>query len=153
MTTTSTNEPQRVALVAGASRGIGADSAKALAREGYAVVIGARDADALARVAGEIESEGGRAVAAKTDVGDVDSMRALVNRAVDTFGRLDAAFNNATDGPMPAPLADIDPAGVGRGMRVNVRRPFVGMKFEIPGMLASGGGTIVNMASVAGLRA
>src|SRR2546425_8851254 len=106
---TSTDKPQRVALVAGASRGIGADTAKAFAQAGYAVVLGARDADALARVVDEIEAAGGRAVAAKTDVGDVDSMRALVELGVDEFGRLDAAFNNATDGPMPAPLADIDP--------------------------------------------
>ena len=153
MTTTSTNEPQRVALVAGASRGIGAQTAKAFAREGYAVAIGARDADALARVADEIEGAGGRAVAAKTDVSDVDSMHALVELAVATFGRLDAAFNNATDGPMPAPLADIDPDEFDLGIRVNVRGTFLGMKFEIPAMIATGGGTIVNMASVAGRRA
>ena len=91
MTTTSTNEPQRVALVAGASRGIGAETAKAFAREGYAVVIGARDADALARVADQIEGEGGRAVAAKTDVGDVDSMRALVERAGEEAQRMAGA--------------------------------------------------------------
>jgi NAD(P)-dependent dehydrogenase (short-subunit alcohol dehydrogenase family) len=153
MSMTSRNEPQKVALITGASRGIGADTAKAFARAGYAVVIGARDTDALARVTAEIERDGGRAVAAKTDVADVDSMRALVERAVDTFGRLDAAFNNATDGPMPAPLADIDPDEFDLGIRVNVRGTFLGMKFEIPAMVANGGGTIVNMASVAGLRA
>jgi NAD(P)-dependent dehydrogenase (short-subunit alcohol dehydrogenase family) len=151
--TTSTNKPQRVALVAGGSRGIGADTAKAFARAGYAIALGARDVDALARVVDEIETAGGQAVAAKTDVGDVASMRALVELAVDTFGRLDAAFNNATDGPMPAPLADVDPDEFDLGIRVNVRGTFLGMKFEIPAMLASGGGAIVNMASVAGLRA
>src|SRR5437660_10940960 len=92
-----------VALVAGASRGIGADTARAFARAGYAVVLGARDAAALDRVVESIEAAGGRAVATTTDVGDVDSMRALVDLAVNAFGRLDAAFNNATDGPMPAP--------------------------------------------------
>ena len=102
-------------------------------------------------MADEIEREGGRAVAAKTDVGDVDSMRALVELAVDSFGRFDAAFNNATDGPMPAPLADIDPDEFDLGIRVNVRGTFLGMKFEIPAMLAGGGGAIVNMASVAGV--
>ena len=151
--TTATTDGPRVALVAGASRGIGAETSKAFARAGYAVVLGARDADALAGVVDEIETTGGRAVAAKTDVGDVDSMRALVDLAVDTFGRLDAAFNNATDGPMPAPLADIDPDEFDLGIRVNVRGTFLGMKFEIPAMLATGGGAIVNMASVAGLRA
>jgi NAD(P)-dependent dehydrogenase (short-subunit alcohol dehydrogenase family) len=153
MTMTPTDEPLRVALVAGASRGIGADTAKAFARAGYAVVLGARDADALANVVGEITAAGGAATAARTDVGDVDSMRALVERAIDSYGRLDAAFNNATDGPMPAPLADVDPDEFDLGIRVNVRGTFLGMKFEIAAMLAHGGGTIVNMASVAGLRA
>jgi NAD(P)-dependent dehydrogenase (short-subunit alcohol dehydrogenase family) len=69
-----------------------------------------------------------------------------------TFGRLDAAFNNATDGPLPAPLADIDPADFDRGIRTNVRGTFLGMKYQIPAMLRSGGGAIVNMASVAGLN-
>jgi NAD(P)-dependent dehydrogenase (short-subunit alcohol dehydrogenase family) len=150
---TSTTGPERVALVAGASRGIGADTAKAFARAGHAVVLGARDADALAHVVEEIEASGGRAVAAKTDVGDVDSMRALVKLALDSFGRLDAAFNNATDGPMPGPLADIDPDEFDLGIRTNIRGTFLGMKFEIPAMLASGGGAIVNMGSVAAVRA
>src|SRR4051794_8967324 len=100
MATTCT--PDRVALVAGASRGIGAETAKAFARAGYGVVLGA---DALAGVVDDIEAEAGAAVAATTDVGDVASMRALVDLALDLYGRLDAAFNNATDGPMPSPLA------------------------------------------------
>jgi NAD(P)-dependent dehydrogenase (short-subunit alcohol dehydrogenase family) len=148
----ATDKQLRVAIVVGASRGIGADTAKAFARAGYAVVLGARDADALARMVDEITSQGGRAIAAKTDVADIDSMRALVGRAVDEYGRLDAAFNNANDGPMPAPLADIDPDEFDLGIRVNVNGTFLGMKFEIPAMLASGGGAIVNMASVAGVR-
>src|SRR3954470_9228118 len=97
---TSTTTSQRVALVAGASRGIGAETARAFARSGYAVVLGARDGDALGRVVAAIEAEGGSVVGATTDVGDVGSMRALVDLAVTTYGRLDAAFNNATDGPM-----------------------------------------------------
>ena len=159
MTTIASHRPRPVtpvtpvALVAGASRGIGADTARAFARAGYAVVLGARDAEALSSVVEDIEAHGGRAVAAKTDVGDVDSMRSLVDRAVDSFGRLDAAFNNATDGPVPAPLADIDPAEFDRGIATNVRGTFLGMKFQIGAMPAIGGGAIVNMASVAGVRA
>ena len=142
-----------VALIAGASRGIGATTARAFARAGHRVVLGARDADALAGVVREIEAEGGEAVAAKTDVGDPESMRALVDLAVQSFGRLDAAFNNATDGPMPGPLADIDIDEFDLGIRTNVRGTFLGMKFEIPAMLAGGGGAVVNMASVAGMQA
>jgi NAD(P)-dependent dehydrogenase (short-subunit alcohol dehydrogenase family) len=153
MSVTSKLERDRVALVTGASRGIGAEVAKAFAREGYAVVLGARDPEALAKVVAEIDWDGGRAVAATTDVGDVDSMRALVELAMNEYGRLDVAFNNASDGPMPAPLADIDPDEFDLGIRVNVRGTFLGMKFEIPAMIASGGGAVVNMASVAGVRA
>jgi NAD(P)-dependent dehydrogenase (short-subunit alcohol dehydrogenase family) len=148
MTTTTTP----VALVAGASKGIGAETARAFGRAGYAVVLGARDTEALAGVVAEIEAEGGRAAAAATDVGDPDSMRALVDLAVDAYGRLDAAFNNATDGPKPAPLADLPIDGFDLGIRTNVRGTFLGMKYEIPAMLASGGGAVVNMASVAGVR-
>ena len=153
MTNAASTATERVALVAGASRGIGADVARAFAAAGYAVVLGARDTDALQHVVDDITAAGGRAVAGATDVGDESSMRALVERAVGTFGRLDAAFNNATDGPMPAPLADIETAEFDRGIRTNVRGTFLGMKYEIPALLSSGGGAIVNMASVAGLRA
>jgi NAD(P)-dependent dehydrogenase (short-subunit alcohol dehydrogenase family) len=153
MNTVTNGHTQRVALVAGASRGIGAATAEAFAGAGYAVVLGARDASALDRVVDTIEANGGRAVAAKTDVGDVDSMRALVECAMETYGRLDAAFNNATDGPMPAPLAEIDPDEFDIGIRTNIRGTFLGMRFEIPAMLENGGGAIVNMASVAARRA
>jgi len=142
----------RVALVAGASKGIGAATAEAFANAGAAVVLGARNADALQLVVARIESRGGRAIGVRTDVADVDSMRNLVDRALATYGRLDAAFNNATDGPMPAPLADIDPGGFDRGIATNIRGTFLGMKFEIRAMVRSGGGAIVNMASIAGVN-
>jgi NAD(P)-dependent dehydrogenase (short-subunit alcohol dehydrogenase family) len=141
----------RVALVAGASKGIGAAAAEAFAAAGAAVVLGARDLAALESVAQRIESRGGRAIAVRADVADVDSARDLVGHGLAAFGRLDAAFNNATDGPLPAPLADIDPAEFDRGIATNIRGTFLGMKFQIPAMLRGGGGAIVNMASVAGL--
>ena len=144
--------PGRVALVAGASRGIGAATAEAFAAAGAAVVLGARDMHALESVAKRIESGGGRAIAVRTDVTDVDSMRNLVDQGLAAFGRLDAAFNNAAGGPMPAPLADIDPEEFDVGIATNIRGTFLGMKFQIKAMLASsGGGAIVNMASIAGL--
>src|SRR6266702_1161384 len=81
-----------------------------------------------------------------------ESMRGLVDQAVAAFGRLDAAFNNASAGPLPAPLADIDVGKFDQGIATNIRGTFLGMKFQIPAMLASGGGAIVNMASLAGLN-
>jgi NAD(P)-dependent dehydrogenase (short-subunit alcohol dehydrogenase family) len=142
----------RVALVAGASKGIGAATAEAFAAAGASVVLGARDTEALESVTKRIEALGGHAIAVRTDVAEADSMRNLVEQAVATYGRLDAAFNNATDGPRPAPLAEIDPDEFDRGIATNVRGTFLGMKFEIGAMLNSGGGTIVNMASLAGVN-
>jgi NAD(P)-dependent dehydrogenase (short-subunit alcohol dehydrogenase family) len=142
----------KVALVAGASRGIGATTARAFARSGAAVVLGARDEQALAAVVAGIRDEGGQAVAVPTDVADPASAERLVRRAVDTFGRLDAAFNNATDGPRPAPLADLDPEQFDTAIATNVRGTFLGMKYQIAAMLGSGGGAIVNMASGAGVQ-
>jgi NAD(P)-dependent dehydrogenase (short-subunit alcohol dehydrogenase family) len=142
----------KVALIAGASRGIGAVTARAFAQAGASVVLAARDERALASLVESIRATGGQALAVPTDVGDAASVEQLVRQTVSTFGRLDAAFNNATDGPLPAPLADIDPADFDRGIRTNVRGTFLGMKYQIPAMLRSGGGAIVNMASVAGLN-
>ena len=85
----------KVALVAGASRGIGAVTARAFAQGGAAVVLAARDARALEAVAGEVRAAGGRALAVPTDVGDVGSVEHLVSQTLGTFGRLDAAFNTA----------------------------------------------------------
>src|SRR6476659_663296 len=121
----------RVALVMGASKGIGAATAEEFAAAGAAVVLAARDVTALRSVAGRIEARGGRALAVGTDV----------------------TVNNATAGPLPAPLAEIDPDEFDLGIATNVRGTFLGMKYQIPAMLASGGGAIVNMASIAGLNA
>jgi NAD(P)-dependent dehydrogenase (short-subunit alcohol dehydrogenase family) len=142
----------RVALVAGASRGIGAATAEAFAAAGAAVVLGGRDTAALESVASRIRSQGGQALPVGFDVTDAESVRQLVDRTLSAFGRLDAAFNNASAGPLPAPLADIDPGEFDAGIATNIRGTFLGMKFQIPAMLRSGGGAIVNMASIAGLN-
>jgi NAD(P)-dependent dehydrogenase (short-subunit alcohol dehydrogenase family) len=139
-----------VALVVGASTGIGAVAAEAFADAGAAVVLAARDEAALALVAKRIKERGGRALPVATDVRDPGSVRNLVDEAIAAYGRLDAAFNNASDGPLPAPLADIDVDEFDRGIATNIRGTFLGMKFQIPAMLRTGGGAIVNMASVAG---
>ena len=142
----------KVALVAGASKGIGAVTARAFAAAGAAVVLGARDIAVLESVAAGIVADGGRALAVRADVADVDSVRNLVGEAMTAYGRLDMAFNNASGGPMPAPLAEIDPDEFDEGIATNIRGTFLGMKFQIGAMLDSGGGAIVNMASVAGVN-
>ena len=142
----------KVALVAGASKGIGAVTARAFAAAGAAVVLGARDIAVLESVAAGIVADGGRALAVRADVADVDSVRNLVGEAMTAYGRLDMAFNNASGGPMPAPLAEIEPVEFDEGIATNIRGTFLGMKFQIGAMLDSGGGAIVNMASVAGVN-
>ncbi|MFC4911217.1 SDR family NAD(P)-dependent oxidoreductase [Actinomadura gamaensis] len=144
----------RVTIVTGASRGIGAATARALHRAGSAVVLAARDADALKALASEIGADGGRALAVPTDVGDASAVERLVQQALDTYGRVDAAFNNAAGGGhRPTRLADVAVEDFDSALTVNLRGVFLAMRHEIPAMLASGGGSIVNMSSTAGLQA
>ena len=115
------------------------------------MVVAARDTAALDLVAEHIQARGGQATAVGVDVSDSGSVQGLVEATLAAYGRLDAAFNNATDGPMPAPLAEIDPGEFDLGIATNIRGTFLGMKYQIGAMLRSGGGAIVNMASLAGL--
>jgi NAD(P)-dependent dehydrogenase (short-subunit alcohol dehydrogenase family) len=142
----------KVAIITGASRGIGASAARVFAAAGARVVLAARSEQALEALADEIKAVGGRALAVTTDVGDPDAVARLVERAVGAFGRLDIAFNNAGDGHMPAPLADLGVEDFDRAVRGSLRGVFLAMKYEIPAMLASGGGAIVNMSSTAGAQ-
>jgi NAD(P)-dependent dehydrogenase (short-subunit alcohol dehydrogenase family) len=144
----------RVAIVTGASRGIGAAAARALAGAGAAVVLAARDEEALASLAEEIEVAGGSALAVRADVTVPESVEELVIRAVDAYGRVDAALNNAAGGGhVPIPFAEVAVEDFDSALAVNLRGAFLAMKYEIPAMLANGGGAIVNMASTAGLDA
>ena len=107
-TTTVRLLENKVIIITGASRGIGAATAKYLAAQGATVVLAARDEQALANVVQEIVVSGGKASAVKTDVGDAVSVENMVKQTVATYGHLDAAFNNAAGGGnMPTPLADI----------------------------------------------
>jgi NAD(P)-dependent dehydrogenase (short-subunit alcohol dehydrogenase family) len=144
----------RVGIVTGASRGIGATTAKALAAEGAAVALAARDESALAEVAGDIERAGGRPLVVPVDVTDEDAVKHLVEATTAAFARLDLAVNNAGgSGHPPTPLAYVTTRDFDSAFAVNLRGVFVALKYEIPAMLATGGGAIVNMASTAGVDA
>jgi NAD(P)-dependent dehydrogenase (short-subunit alcohol dehydrogenase family) len=142
----------KVAIVAGAGRGIGAAAARALANAGATVVVAARTVSEIESLEGEIKRSGGTALAIPTDVTDERQVAELVNRTVATFGRLDIAFNNAGSGHMPRPLAEFALADFQQTIATNLVGMFLAMKYEIPAMLASGGGAIVNMSSTAGLQ-
>jgi NAD(P)-dependent dehydrogenase (short-subunit alcohol dehydrogenase family) len=140
----------KVALVTGASRGIGAAVARAFSAAGASVALAARDEAALDRLAAEL----GDALALPTDVADADAVARMVEATVARFGRLDVACNNAAGGGHPpTPLADVDVAAFDSACAVNLRGVFLAMKHEIPAMLNTGGGAIVNMSSTAGVQA
>ena len=142
----------KVAIVTGASRGIGADSARVFSEAGATVVLAARSEKEIDKLAHEIETQGGKAMAVETDVGDPVSVERLVKRTLDEFGRLNIAFNNAGEGHMPAPLASVPVEDFDKAVRVNLRGTFLCLKYEIPAMIQNGGGAIVNMSSTAGLQ-
>lgn len=144
----------KVAIVTGASRGIGAVTSRAFAAAGATVVVAARNADALDRLVRDIRTEGGTALACPTDVNDADAIRKLIEATVAAFGRLDIAFNNAAGGGQPPTrIADLPVESYDSAIATTLRSVFLSLKYEIPAMLASGGGAIVNMASTAGLEA
>lgn len=144
--------PRPVALVTGATSGIGAATARAFAVAGYAVVLaGRREAEGEA-LAAAISNAGGEATFVRTDVGELAEIKALVARTVETYGGLDAAFNNAgTEGETFVPLHQSTIDNYQRVFDVNVRGVMACMQAQIPAMLERGGGAIVNNASVYGL--
>ena len=140
----------KVAVVTGASSGIGRATAKLMAREGASVVVASRRADALDELVGEIAGFGGKAVAVPGDVKDEGLARQLVDTATERFGGLDIAFNNAgTMGEM-TPLPDVDVAGWRNTIETNLTSAFLGAKYQIPAMLERGGGSIVFTSSFVG---
>ena len=136
---------RRVAIVTGASRGIGATTARVFADRGATVMLASRDEQALVGVAQAIEAEGGRALVVPTDVNDAPSVERLVEKAMEEFGRLDATVNNAGGGHSPLPLADLDLTEFDRIVGVNLRGVFLCVRYEIQAMLQASGGAIVNM--------
>jgi NAD(P)-dependent dehydrogenase (short-subunit alcohol dehydrogenase family) len=143
----------RVAIVTGASRGIGAAIARKFAAYGAKVVLAARDADALERLATEIGDD--RALAVATDVANETGVATLVARTVDRFGRLDIAVNNAAGGGRlvrPVALDEGESDDFDATIAVNLRGVYLGLKYQVPAMIAGGRGAIVNVSSTAGLR-
>ena len=142
----------KVAFVTGAAGGIGRATALAFAREGASVVaadVSEQDNQETARM---IEELGGRALAIRCDVTRAENVNAALDTTIETFGRLDAAFNNAGVEQATAATADITEEEWDRVVAINLRGVFLCMKYEIPLMLKHGGGAIVNTSSGAGLK-
>ena len=143
----------KVVFITGASRGIGAAAARLFAREGAAVVLAARSADALERVVAEVRADGGVADAVALDLADRASIRAAVDRVAELHGRLDGAFNNGAAIQQPGPLDTTSDEDIDEQFAVNFRAHWTAMTAEAALMRRSGGGAIVNTSSIGSRRA
>ncbi len=140
----------KVAVITGASSGIGAAAARLFAAHGADLVLVARRRSRLDLLVDEIEAGGGRAVAVAGDVADPATHDAAVAAARTAFGRLDIAFNNAGLVGAMAPLAAITPAQWDEVLAVNLTAAFLGARAQIPAMLEQGGGALVFTGSFVG---
>jgi NAD(P)-dependent dehydrogenase (short-subunit alcohol dehydrogenase family) len=138
----------KVALVTGAGKGIGAAVAKRLASEGAKLVCADRDEAALVETLTEIRAAGGTAESCAVDVAVAADVEALVRRCVELFGGLHLAVNNAGISCAPNPAADQDLEAWNAVIAVNLSGVFYGLKYQIPEILRSGGGAIVNVSSM-----
>lgn len=140
----------KVAIISGASSGIGRAVAHLFAGEGAAVILNARGRESLDRVAEEIRAKGGRALSVAGDVTKADTHRLTVEAAIEAFGRLDIAINNAGTVGKIAPLADLKPQDWQSVVDGNLTCAFLAARAQIPAMQASGGGALVFVSSFVG---
>src|ERR1700737_1200134 len=141
----------KVALVTGGTSGIGRAAAIAYAREGAKVVVAGRRAAEGEETVRLVRAQGREAMFVPTDVAQEAQVRNLIGRTLEQFGRLDFAFNNAGIEQVPTPFLEQTVETYDQVMDVNVKGVWLSMRHEIPAMLKSGGGAIVNTSSVAGV--
>jgi NAD(P)-dependent dehydrogenase (short-subunit alcohol dehydrogenase family) len=137
----------KTAVITGASRGIGAATARHFADVGANVVLAARSDDAIAVLAEEIQRAGGAAIAVACDVSDAQSVAALIAHTEDHFGRVDILVNNAGLIEPIARIAESDPEDWAQVIDVNVKGVYYGLRYALPVMVAQGGGTVINISS------
>lgn len=140
----------KIAIVTGASSGIGRATAKLFAKEGAALVVTARRQSELDSLVAEIRKIGGRAIAVVGDVQDEAHAEALVDLACKEFGGLDIAFNNAgTNGPM-GPTQDVLLSDWNEAISINLTAAYLGAKYQLPAMLKRGGGSLIFTSTFVG---
>jgi NAD(P)-dependent dehydrogenase (short-subunit alcohol dehydrogenase family) len=143
----------KVAIVAGASSGIGYATSKLFAREGAKVVVGARRRAELEALVEEIEVSGGTAVALAGDVRDEAYALALVETAEGRFGGLDVAFNNAGSLGEMGPTPDVSLAGWNEAIETNLTSAFLAARYQLPAMLRRGSGSLIFTSTFVGYTA
>lgn len=141
------------AVVTGGGSGIGREIAKRFANEGANVVVADVDREGGRETVKTIESADGNAVFAETDVSDAADVESMVQAEVDTYGGLDVAVNNAGIEGETEPLADLSEDAWDRVIDINLKGVWLSMKYELPELVADGGGAAVNASSIAGLVA
>jgi NAD(P)-dependent dehydrogenase (short-subunit alcohol dehydrogenase family) len=142
----------KVAIITGASKGIGASMAKILAKHGASVVVSSRNQEAVDSVAGEIVNDGGEAIGIACHVGKEDQLQKLVNETLIKYGGVDILINNAATNPIYGPMHEVSGELYDKIMGVNVKSPFLLSNMVMPSMKERGGGSIINIASVEGLK-
>src|SRR5918995_7234776 len=142
---------QKVAIVTGGSSGIGRATALALAKLGVKVVVAARRSEEGEETVRLIKEAGSDGIFVKTDVANEDEIKSLIEKTINKYDRLDYAVNNAGVGEKMRSLTDQTTDTFDQIMNVNVKGVWLSMKYEIPEMIRSGGGAIVNNSSVAGI--
>ncbi|MFW7379117.1 MAG: SDR family oxidoreductase [Oligoflexus sp.] len=142
----------KIALVTGASRGIGASIAKMLAAHGATVVISSRKQEACEEVAAEIIKQGGQAIAMSCHIGEMEQIEKLYSRIREQFGRLDILINNAAANPYFGHILDTDLSAFQKTVDVNIRGYFFSSIEASKMMRENGGGAIVNVASINGIN-
>ena len=140
----------KVAIVTGASSGIGRATAKLFAAEGARVVVGARREAELQSLVAEIEAAGGHAVALSGDVREESYAKALVELAVARYGRLDIAFNNAGTLGQTGPSTEVTESGWAQAIDINLTGSFLGAKHQVAQMLKNGGGSVIFTSTFVG---
>ena len=141
----------KVAIITGGTSGIGRETAVLFAQAGAKVVVAGRREAEGKEVVDQLRAAGGEGIFYKTDVSKATDVQALVRKTVEKFGRLDTAFNNAGIEGNWMPMVDLSEEDWDRTIDINLKGVWLCLKYEIQQMLKSGGGTIVNMSSVAGL--
>lgn len=140
----------KVAIITGASKGIGEDIARVFARFGARVIVSSRKQEACDALAADIIAQGGEATGVAAHVGDMDQLKNLVDQAIATYGGIDILVNNAASNPVFGPSLDCDGLAFDKIMQANVKAPFELSKLCYPSMKARGGGSIIMMSSIAG---
>lgn len=142
----------KVAVITGASKGIGEAMAVAFAQCGAKVVVSSRKQEAVDEVAKAINDAGGTAIGIAAHAGNMQDLKTLTDKTIEAFGRFDILVNNAATNPVFGPVINTNEEAFDKIMDVNVKAPFELSKLALPHMKKNGGGSIINISSIGGMK-